>query len=253
MDPNSNDELLELYFDGLMSTEEATQFESTFDLSLLEREREQQQQLDGALKRLMSDASFDEESIVSQYAEKHNLRVSVAPQRVVEVARRNWLQLAVVASLMCVLGTVAWVLSVDASSAPVFAARPLTSVYAETVSRGFRPYYNCEDPTRFRDAFAHALKQPLALAQMPAGTKMLGLSRLGGVSRKTMAMLGEVDGSRVIVFVDNVEAGGLAAAVKPDPRHGQLNTFVREIDGLVFCEVTPLSEPRLIEHFQFVD
>ena len=79
---------------------------------------------------------------------------------------------------------------------------------------------------------------------------MLGLSYLGGTSRQSTAMLGEVDGHQVIVFVDR------DSATQPDTSTEEadgLNVFVVERDGLVFAEVSPLEEAKLIQYLKVLD
>ena len=86
---------------------------------------------------------------------------------------------------------------------------------------------------------------------MPQGTRMLGLSYPGGISRNTTAMLGEVDGKQVMVFVDDADnRDQVIASVDQD---SNLNVFPVEKNGLVFCEVTPLSDPKMIQYFKFPD
>jgi len=132
-----------------------------------------------------------------------------------------------------------------------FTPRPLASVYSEKVDRGFTPYYYCEDDSRFAELFSTKLGQALALAEMPAGREMIGISQLGGISRVTVAMLCKVDGQNVLVFVDRVGEPGFEWATANT--NDGLNVFVEERNGLVFCEVTPLDSAKMIEFFRFKD
>jgi hypothetical protein len=77
---------------------------------------------------------------------------------------------------------------------------------------------------------------------MPEGARMLGLAYAGGMSRRTTAMLCYVGSSPVMVFVDRAENDRPALAARPA---NGLRIFRSERDGLVFYEVTPLSEPRI--------
>ena len=63
-------------------------------------------------------------------------------------------------------------------------------------------------------------------------------------------MLGEVDGHRVIVFVDRSSAG--QPDVSTEGTEG-LNVFVVERDGLVFAEVSPLPESKMIQYLKVLD
>ena len=75
---------------------------------------------------------------------------------------------------------------------------------------------------------------------------MLGLSYPGGLSRDTTAVLCRVDDAEVVVFIDRLDRDDPRVAENDDPR---LNVFRQERFGLVFYEVTPLDEPRMIDHF----
>ena len=63
-------------------------------------------------------------------------------------------------------------------------------------------------------------------------------------------MLGEVDGHQVIVFVDRDSA--TQPDVSTDGTDG-LNVFVVKRDGLVFAEVSPLEEAKLIQYLKVLD
>lgn len=165
------------------------------------------------------------------------------------IARRRIVHLVLAAAaIAAVAATVAmWRRPNDGDREPYFAATPLTEVYQQTVAAGFEPYYECRDPERFADVFRQRQGQPLQLATMPAGARMLGLSYPGGLSRQTTAMLCEVDGKRVIAFVDLAEADDPRLATSTDP---ELHVFREQRDGLVFYEVTPLDEPRVLEFLE---
>ena len=60
-------------------------------------------------------------------------------------------------------------------------------------------------------------------------------------------MLGEVDGTQVVVFVDRISAG--QPDVSTEGSEG-LNVFVVERDGLVFSEVSPLEESKMIQYLK---
>jgi hypothetical protein len=63
-------------------------------------------------------------------------------------------------------------------------------------------------------------------------------------------MLGEVDGHPVIVFVDRSDVGQLDAVTKGTD---DLNVFVVERDGLVFAEVSPLNESKMIQYMKVLN
>lgn len=261
MAPEANQ--LERYLDGLMAEREAKQFLRTSDSELVERSLAMQFKIDNSLRRLYH---FDPISVGA--ALKAGLKpADVSPQ--IELAsaqhrpvnpphgefansttRRNWLQLAIPALVAGIAGLVIWSWPREKESEVMFLPTSLAVIFADTVERGFRPYYNCEDEQRFADTFEFRLGTPLALSPLPNGSKMLGLSYSGGISRKTTAMLCEVDNQEVMVFVDVDRGGNLGPVLDND---SAVNIFVEKKNGLVFCEVTPLQEPRIIPYFEFVE
>ena len=81
---------------------------------------------------------------------------------------------------------------------------------------------------------------------------MLGLSYPGGLSRNTTAMLCEVDGEPVMVFVDRQEAD-LESASRQDDGSPAVNVIRFRKNGLVFYEVTPFSEARAAQYLVAAD
>ena len=79
---------------------------------------------------------------------------------------------------------------------------------------------------------------------MPPGSRMLGLSYAGGLSRDTTAMLCDVDAQPVMVFVDRI------AADRPDlvQSDEDVHVFRSKRHGLVFYEVTPFQHARVVEY-----
>jgi hypothetical protein len=128
---------------------------------------------------------------------------------------------------------------------PFFEPRPLADIYRETVANGFKPYYECRDEERFALTFATRQGQPLKLAQLPEGRRMLGLSYSGGLSRNTTAMLCRVDEQPVIVFVDRQEADQALASGHSGP---DLHVLRKEYHGLVMYEVTPFTDARMMNY-----
>lgn len=250
---------LERFLDGLMSEQEANEFRQTIDPKVLEKEEALQSNLDDSLKRMFAFKPLDAEAIAVQAAEAQapvdgevTLKnpIQSRPQ---STSRPNWIKLAIAASLLLAAGLVAWF--VDGTGAnqvtAIFVPKALTEIHTETVARGFDPYYFCKNDQRFADTFEARQGKPLALAELPEGSRMVGLSYPGGISGDTTAMLCEVDGKQVMVFVDVSGNDNLEIALKDnDP---SLNVFVEEKNGLVFCEVTPHDAPEMIQHFRFIE
>lgn len=132
---------------------------------------------------------------------------------------------------------------------PYFAPTPLTDLYKQVAAAGFEPYYQCEDPQRFAEVFRIRQGVPLQLAAMPEGTRMLGLSYPGGLSRDTTAMLCMVDGQQVMAVVDRADRDDATLAKSTDALH----VFRDQRDGLVFYEISPHEQPRVLEYLQPLD
>ena len=256
---NDNNELiteptdqLERYLDGLMSGQEAKEFRSTVDPKVLEQEEALQSKLDDSLKRMFAFEPLDTEKVAYQASQEHPTANDKATLKTPtqSVDRRHWMKIAIAASMLVAASLGVWYLNSGNGIGPVDNPRSVAMIYQETVARGFDPYYYCEDDERFADTFKFRHGQPLVLNE-PEGTRMLGLSYTGGISRNTTAILCEVGDDQVMVFVDVVGHGDLATArVNDDP---DLNVFVEEKNGLVFCEVTPQDAPSMMEHLEFVD
>jgi hypothetical protein len=131
---------------------------------------------------------------------------------------------------------------------PFFQVRPLATIYRESVSLGFRPYYFCDDEERFALTFLKRQDVPLRLTAMPDDQRMIGLSYVGGLSRDTTAILCEYRDQPVIVFVDDriKDTPSIAMA---DIGPG-LYVHRAELAGLVLYEVSPFESPLFIEFLQ---
>jgi anti-sigma factor RsiW len=248
-------DMLVLFLDGLLSEEEQSAFLENSDPNEIAKARAIQDEIDSSLKSLYQFEPFDaeqEHQIARQVFENRNTE-KVTPasrQRDSEsVSRRRFAIAALAASLLAMTTGGMWLMNRD-SNDPFFASRSVAALYQETVNAGFRPYYNCvDDEQRFAETFKNRQGKALALTEMPGGTRMLGLSYPGGISRNTTAMLGMVDDHKVIVFVDQAGAGKVDTST---PESANLNVFVVERDGLVFAEVTPLNSATLIQYFEVI-
>lgn len=154
---------------------------------------------------------------------------------------RTW-GVAGAAAAALLLIAFAWGQRASRVVSPFFEPAPLVALYQEAVAQGFEPYYECEDSERFAAVFAKRQGLPLRLETMPQGSRMLGLSYPGGISRDTTAMLCEVAGQPVMVFVDRLDADEQVEGIAADA--DGLHVFRSELANLVVYEVTPLEEPR---------
>jgi hypothetical protein len=245
---------LDRFIDGLMSDIEAEEFlASCEDPNLAIAEREMQSKIDESLRRTLGFDEVEKEALV-RVAKRGILTSQPVRRSLVDSLRESRLfKLAIAASLLFIIGISGWMIGgFGRNVSPHFQSRSLAMIYNETTERGFRPYYNCEDDQRFADTFEFRQGTPLALAELPEGSRMLGLSYLGGISRNTTAMLAEVDGKAVMVFVDT-DANGRELDVVTANDDSDLNVFVVERDGLIFCEVTPHETAELIQYFEVVE
>lgn len=154
---------------------------------------------------------------------------------------RLWIGAAAATAAAVLLSLSLWPADRGRGVGPHFEPAPLVDLYRDAVAEGFEPYYECRDDARFAAVFAKRQGAPLALATMPEGRHMLGLSYPGGFSRNTTAMLCEVEGRPVMVFVDQ-EANDQPRLVQAPDGSG-LSIFKSGLPGLVVYEVTPLEEP----------
>ena len=123
--------------------------------------------------------------------------------------------------------------------------RSFETVYNDTVREGFKPAWVCRNEREFERTFARRIKQPLLLAKLPAGVTAGGLGYSNTITPLTINVLGRVDGTPVMVFVDK-----LAADIGPPPPPPKgLNIFRHQIADLVLYEVSPLDQPHILQHF----
>jgi hypothetical protein len=236
------DEKLEAYLDGVMDKAERAAFETEIERDpRLAAEVALQARLDAALERQFPVVAASALHLAAM--EKHF--ESVSPPIYKLPGRRALIPYGVAAAVFLIAYGLFGPRWSPISREPAFTAVPLAQVYHQTVKDGFEPYYECHDDKRFADTFAARQGIPLHLTEMPEGSMMKGLSYLGGLSRETTAMLCDVNGEPVMVFVDRAEKDRPAAAEENDP---DLNIFRTERDGLVFYEVTPLDKPTMTKH-----
>lgn len=218
------------------------------DAQLIDGERfakdlDVQRQIDDRLRQLFTSRPPSHEQLVLQL--RRGVATGQVPASSPQPNRRSWWGVAAVAAaaamLVAAVGLSLW-LSGGRIDEPVFAARPLAEIYRETVASGFEPYYECHEADRFAATFDRRQGMPLALRPLPEGARMLGLSYPGGLSRDTTAILADVQGRPVMVFVDRAEVDQRLAASDVGPK---LNVFRDERHGLVFYEVTPLPQAHV--------
>ena len=263
-DQNEQLDELEMYLDGMLSESDREVFLKKCDPDQLKQTQAVQDQIDDSLRSMfqfdplnsaqvqeLTRKAFESDSPESSVVER-SPSVILKESKSNSASRRIVIT-ALAASILGIIGGGMLLMNGNPLVAPVFPPRPVALVYQEFVDAGFTPYYRCDDQQRFIDTFEFRLgkKVQLAESEMPEGTRMLGISYEGGTSREATAMLGEVDGNQVVVFVDRSSAG------QPDTstagRTEGLNVFVVERDGLVFAEVSPLLESKMIQYLKVVN
>jgi hypothetical protein len=239
----SYDARLEAYLDGVMADEERALFELEIQQnSQLAAEVALQARVDAALQREFPVVAIPAAHLAA--FEKHLATASEGTEIIATSIRWPWVAGLVAAAAAC-LAFVLWNAEISSLHEPKFTPTPLAQVYLQTVAEGFEPYYECRDDKRFAETFELRQGIPLQLTDLPNGSMMKGLSYSGGLSRETTAMLCDVEGKPVMVFVDRAEQDKPLAAKNTDPN---VNIFRQERDGLVFYEVTPLEKPTMMQH-----
>ena len=239
-----SDEELEKYLDGLCSGPEVEEFQARLAndpraQQLIEIQRE----FDSKLRESFRPPDRTVEHIESWLLQPPTKTIS--PKAASAKSRRLLLTAVAV-----VAATIVWLFVANQWNGtrqlkPFFQQRPLVAIYKETVDRGFRPYYFCEDAERFALTFQQRQAVPLLLADTPPDRRMVGLSYLGGLSRDTTAMLSYVEQQPVIVFVDRDKFDNPDLA----KNEGDSNLYVHrgELGHLVLYEVSPFKQPKMAE------
>ena len=247
------DPQLEAFLDGALSDAERAAFvRRLHEDEALRGAVDLQERIDAALVRtfvgeaaaadqfaagLRQDLLRQETTIATQpaVAERSAPRAALASRRTLLAGL-----LATAAALAAVFAGRDWL---SGDRRPAFTPLPLAAIYRDAVKEGFEPYYECHDPQRFADTFARRQGTALKLLPMAAGSRMLGLSYLGGLSRDTTAMLCIVDEQPVLVFVDRQRDD----RVQDESQLGGLHLFRKQDRGLVYYEVTPYAEERVLK------
>ncbi|MEQ8209851.1 MAG: hypothetical protein RH917_08460 [Lacipirellulaceae bacterium] len=243
------DERLEAYLDDCMTPEERQAFES--EMAGNEQLRQQydlQQQLDASLGRLFVAPAAPPDILSLADREGPTKALNELPDRDQEAdketSKKN--RRAIFALLAAII---AWIIvgvgiDFDNPKSP-YDRLALAEIYEKSVADGFQPKWVCDDDREFAETFQQRQGVPLLL-KPDAQDLMVGLSYLSGVTSRTTTMLARVDGKPVLVFVER-----LALDTKPEAPSWSsgLELFRKELGDLVLYEVTPFSEPRVLEHF----
>ncbi len=239
---------LEAYLDGRMPIAEQEAFELELESNdQLRGQYELQREIDASLERMFVAPAPPVDIVALSAADGATDELNQLPERKEKKPRKAW-QTAVAILVACVVwfvvGKEAYRVYHDRGESR-YGQLALAEIYQNSVDRGFRPKWVCDDEQEFAQTFES--RQRIALLLKPdAQHMMVGLSYLSGLTPMTTTMLARVDDQPVLVFVERVDRD-----VRPDHPDWSsgLKLFRRELGELVLYEVTPLSEQRVIQHF----
>jgi len=161
-----------------------------------------------------------------------SIPIAAAPQR--PAASRRALRFAMAAALLMAatgayLSHFVFITSAD-------------SMYREFIAAGFEPAWKCKDDQEFIDYAAARTGEPFLIAQTP-GVQILGWdSATDLITDKTVCLLAEREGTRVIVYIDRLV----------DDRTPRLRPFSGmhlhrgRLGPTVFYEVSPLDHAVIL-------
>ena len=238
---------VERYLDHLMTSEEMKEFEErlrahpeVFD------DIELQGRIDRSMRLLFQPESIAEEhlhALTDGNPDSTSEDVALADSRWTKPKKWQVALVAVAAGLAWII--IGWQSAERTNRGIFFEPRSVAAIYQDTVRAGFEPYYECREDDRFAETFLRRQGIALQLQEMPAGSEMLGLSYPGGLSRDTTAMLCQVDGQHVMVFVDRLESDSKVAMQE---QVVGVQVFREARSGLVFYEVTPYEISRVSKY-----
>ena len=218
------------------------QEEIAFDLQL-------QSKIDASLARSMASGQLSSESHNTQMMDSVR-KTAPKPKRQGLPKSRLWV---LAASILIMVSVAYWQAgNSNPDTGGVFVPQPLAMLFEDTVERGFKPYYVCDEPDRFAQQFQDRQGTPLRLLPMPEKQRMVGIAYLGGISREATAMLGLVDEQPVLVFVDRFANDN----EKMRQQVGKTTDgyYVSRVskDGLVFYEVSSFETPQFVDYLEIV-
>jgi hypothetical protein len=237
------DEKIELLIDQQALAEEVNDGAVSADQQKVDFELQLQQKIDASLGRLFTSEP------VKEATHRRKIETLVSRSKVPDRRSSAVRILVLAASVMLLASLVFWQFDQRKTSEIVYQRKPLVDLYQDSLDRGFRPYYVCDDPVRFAAQFEKQLGVPLRLAEMPEHKRMAGISFLGGVSRKTTAMLGRVNNEPVLVFVDELSKDDDQMQEQVG-ENGQFHVSRATKDGLVFYEISKFKDGQFIEYFE---
>ncbi|GMV27504.1 MAG: hypothetical protein AMXMBFR58_35350 [Phycisphaerae bacterium] len=122
------------------------------------------------------------------------------------------------------------------------AALTPSQLYANLMAKKFRPAFVCENDEQFAKFLGDRFGSGAVLAQAPT-VEILGWDYADGmIGEATAVIMTKVDDQPVVLVVDEKKYDRTL-----EPPAGGLKMFRDVCNGLVFYEITPLAEPRLLQ------
>ena len=130
----------------------------------------------------------------------------------------------------------------------------LERLYVGYEIEGFTPEWVCETDEEFAAAVWDGLGQPMLVDASDPGLEVLGwgygqdTSGYGDnlISASTMVLLVRIDGKGALVVVDRAEREFARLSIRDE---SDLALYRRVLDELVLYELTPLTNPRVLDRF----
>lgn len=230
---------LDAYLDGLIEGAERESFEREIERdSALRAQVDTQSLIDAFLKRVFAPPAS---------AAPPSGATVVPPPRKLWAARplpaSIAVPLAAAAVLILCVGAWQW-WHYEPPIQPRESFASMGEVYRTTLARGFKAQFLCETDRQFATAFNFWLDQPL-LPNRPEHVDWVGISRSRIRSEQTAYILLEVNGRKVLVFVDRYDP----ATGEPPPAGANLHIHSRQVNQLMLYEVTPSATPQVLDLF----
>ena len=237
------EDLLDAYADGLLTGEQRETVEQALPARpQLERQLHHQQAIDDALRRRLTPPPAHELQAVLEQAGTAAPGPARAPWRL--MARR----LAVAAALAAGAFGAWQIWSFMQPRPPGYQPMPwrtLAAIYQDEITSGFEPDWVCKDDQEFSDTFDDLYRQPLLLEPLPEGVAALGLAYGNSISQRTIYLLAEAANQPIVVFIDRAERDA-GQSIESDTG---LHLFERRVGDLILYELSPFTEPRLLDSF----
>ncbi len=248
-EPAENPNLVDLYLDSLLPSEERDRFERDVLAASpeLTAEVRQQRAVDESIRRMFPVPKTPPEL---GWTRIHAI-ASAGPGRL--FATRPLVRALSIAAVLALGVFGGWRIwrfaSPPAAKNPyaVMAWRPMASVYDDIVAGGFQPDWACKNDAEFASITRRRLGIPLLLAQTDLVTAV-GWTYANTLGSQTMCLLATVkaepsaEATKVIVFADRARNDRAPDPTISTSRH----LFRRQMDTVVLYEVSPLDAPTVL-------